>query len=337
MSGGRAAPATATATEARVPGAHAAVRLTAVGLTIDGRRILDAVGFTVAVGQHWVILGPNGSGKTTILQIIAGYQWPTRGRVSVLGRELGAVDVRELRREIGIVSTAITRRVPEGDTCLQVVMSGRFASLGLFYQRPTEADVVRGRDLLAQVGCGELADRAFGVLSAGERQRVMLARALMPSPRLLLLDEPTARLDIGGRESFFQVLSDLVEPGGAWAGEEAPAGAEAVAGTRTGAGAPQSDQHAATPPTVLFVTHHVEEVVPIFTHALLLKRGRVVASGPVDEALTSERVSEAYGLEIHVVRRGGRLWALPVAGGDGRGGVTLAPQSGREPGRGEAS
>lgn len=263
------------------------VRLTAVDLALNGRGILHAVDFAVEMGQHWVILGPNGSGKTTILQIIAGYRWPTRGRVSVLGQEFGAVDVRELRQEIGIVSTAITRRVPERDTCAQVVMSGRFASLGLFYQRPTEDDATRAQVLLAQVGCGDLWDRAFGVLSAGERQRVILARALMPSPRLLLLDEPTARLDIGGRESFFRALRELVQP--------APADAGIL------------------PPTVLFVTHHVEEVTPIFTHALLLRRGRVAAAGPLDEALTSERVSEAYDLEIQVLRRGGRLWALPAS------------------------
>lgn len=305
------------------------VRVDAVDVELGHRPILRSVQLAVAPGQHWVILGPNGSGKTTILQIIAGYQWPTRGRVSVLGRDLGTVDVRELRREIGIVSTAITRRVPEGDSCLQVVMSGRFASLGLFYQRPTADDALRARELLMQVGCEELAERAFGVLSAGERQRVLLARALMPSPRLLLLDEPTARLDIGGRESFFGALRDLVRPGRAEAGDEARSGV----GASPGAEAPGSGQPIAAPPTVLFVTHHVEEVIPIFTHALLLKRGRVVAAGPVDEALTSERVSEAYGLEIQVVRRDGRLWALPVAGGDGRGGVTPAPEPGRqEPG-----
>jgi len=306
------------------------VRLTAVDLVLDGRGILHAVEFAVGVGQHWVILGPNGSGKTTILQIIAGYQWPTRGRVSVLGQVLGAVDVRELRREIGIVSTAITSRVPGGDTCLQVVMSGRFASLGLFYQRPTEEDAKRAQELLVQVGCGDLRDRAFGVLSAGERQRVMLARALMPSPRLLLLDEPTARLDIGGRESFFRALRDLVQepsPGVAdtsgitrsgGAAAEAPAIAAMggavpeVSGVGLAAGLPQAYCRETTPPTVLFVTHHVEEVMPIFTHALLLRRGGVVAAGPVEDTLTSEKVSAAYDLEIQVLRSGGRLWALPV-------------------------
>lgn len=268
--------------------------------------------------------------KTTILQIIAGYQWPTRGRVSVLGQVLGAVDVRELRREIGIVSTAITSRVPGGDTCLQVVMSGRFASLGLFYQRPTEDDAKRAQELLVQVGCGDLRDRAFGVLSAGERQRVMLARALMPSPRLLLLDEPTARLDIGGRESFFRALRDLVQepsPGVAdTSGITRSGGAAAeastiaamggavpeVSGVGLAAGLPQAYCRETTPPTVLFVTHHVEEVMPIFTHALLLRRGGVVAAGPVEDTLTSEKVSAAYDLEIRVLRSGGRLWALPV-------------------------
>lgn len=270
-----------------------AVCLAGVDLTLDGRQILSSVNFLVDEGQHWVVLGPNGSGKTTILQIIAGYQWPTRGRVSVLGRELGAVDVRELRREIGIVSTGLTRRIPEGDTCLQVVISGRFASLGLFYQRPTPQDASRAGELLARVGCEQLADRPFGALSAGERQRVMLARALMPSPRLLLLDEPTARLDIGGRESFFRSLRELMEPSTVSAGDGGS-------------------------PTVLFVTHHIEEVIPVFTHALLLRQGRVVAAGPIAEALTSRTVSEAYDLSIQVVRRNGRFWALPVTAAEGR-------------------
>ena len=256
------------------------VKLEGVTLVRDGITLLDGVDWAVAPGEHWVVLGPNGSGKTTLLQVVAGYEQPTRGRVRVLGAVFGEVDLRGLRRAIGWVSPALAGRLHPRDSAEDVVVSGLFASIGLFFETPVAADRSRAAELLEIMGCAHLAGRPFGVLSQGEQQRVLLARALMADPRLLVLDEPTAGLDMAAREDFLAALGVLTE--------------------------------AATGPTVLFVTHHLEEVAPGMTHALLLSGGRVVARGPKAAVLVDDLVSTTMGVGVEVFSRSGRFHALPA-------------------------
>jgi iron complex transport system ATP-binding protein len=247
-----------------------------VGWRRHGRHLLDGVSWRVERGQHWAIVGPNGSGKTLLLTIVNGYTWPTTGTVEVLGRRFGRTDLRELRRSIGWVSTALNERLMRswsGTPVLEVVESGRFASLGL-HERVDPATVAEAAELLERFGCGPLAARAFATLSQGEKQRVLLARAWMAQPELLILDEPTTGLDLAARERLLDAVQTM---GGR---EDAP--------------------------TVLYVTHHVEEVVPIFTHALVLSEGRVQAAGPARDVLTSEHVSASFGLRVEVEWRNGR-------------------------------
>src|SRR5579871_1444008 len=212
---------------------------------------LDGVDWTVGAGERWVVLGPNGSGKTTLLQLAGGHLHPTVGSVAILGQRVGRVDLRLLRTRIGLVSAAVTRSLRPGVAAVDVVMTGRYAALETWWQEYTDDDRHRARGLLEQAGFGHVADRAFGVISEGERQQVLLARALMGHPELILLDEPAAGLDVGGRERLVRSLARLA-----------------------------GDPH--TPPMV-FVTHHVEEIPPAFTSALLLRNGHLVASGPIDE------------------------------------------------------
>jgi iron complex transport system ATP-binding protein len=263
------------------------VSLSGVSLKRGDVTILSDVGWCVRAGEHWVVLGPNGSGKTTLLQVVAGYLHPSAGKVAVLGGEFGRVDLREARRAIGWVSPALAERLHPRDAALDVVVSGAFASIGLFFEKPRHTHRERAAALLEAVGCEGLADRPFGVLSQGERQRVVLARALMADPRLLVLDEPTAGLDIAAREDVLEALEVLVGP--------------------------------ADGPTVLLVTHHLEEVVPGITHALLLAGGRVAAAGPRGSVLTGPEVSAVMGVRLDVLERGGRLWGIVRRDEDGDG------------------
>lgn len=254
------------------------LELAGVTLVRDGATLLDGIDWSVAAGEHWVILGPNGSGKTTLLQVAAGYEHPTCGSVRVLGGTFGRVDLRELRRAIGWVSPALAQQLHLRDTTLDIVVSGRFASIGLFFESPTSDDRSRAAELLEIMGCTHVMERPFGVLSQGEQQRVLVARALMADPRLLVLDEPTAGLDIAAREDLLAALDVLTHaPGG---------------------------------PTVLFVTHHLEEIAPGLTHALLLCGGRVVACGPKGDVVTAELVSTAMGVAVEVLARNGRFHAV---------------------------
>jgi len=253
------------------------VELDAVSFVRGGRRIIDNVSWRVDRGRHWILLGANGSGKTTLLQLITGYLWRNGGRARVLGHTLGETDLRALRRRIGWVSSAIEHRFPARAPARDVVVSGKFASIGLYYDPIEEADTRRAGEVLASGGCASLAERAWGVLSQGERQRVMIARALMASPALLILDEPCAGLDLAARERFLEMLERLARR-------------------------PEA-------PTLLMVTHHVEEITPAFENALLLKEGRVVAAGPANETLTSERLSDTMGIDLIVERDGGRFRA----------------------------
>ncbi len=241
--------------------------------------ILGGVSWDVNAGEHWVMLGPNGSGKTSLLCALTGYLPPTAGEIAVLGRTYGASDWRDLRRHIGMVSANLRQRIEDTESAREVVASGRHAMLN-FWGRLTAADKAEAARLLESVGLAGLARRAWGVLSQGERQRVLIARALAVKPQLLILDEPCAGLDPVARETFLDFVQRLGD---------------------------QPDC-----PTLVLVTHHVEEIVPLFTHALLLRQGGVVAQGPVGRALTGARLTESFGHPVRLVRRNGR-YSLSVA------------------------
>jgi iron complex transport system ATP-binding protein len=238
--------------------------------------LLEGVDWTVEEDERWVVLGPNGAGKTTLLQVAAAQIHPTSGVAGILGEVLGAVDVFELRPRIGLTSAAIAERIPRDELVRDVVVSASYSVLGRWREHYDELDHDRARDLLVEVGAGELLDRTFGTLSEGERKRVQIARALMTDPELLLLDEPAAGLDLGGREDLVSTLSVLA-----------------------------TDE--LSPATVL-VSHHVEEIPPGFTHALLLRKGRVVAAGPMEHVLTEEVISATFGMPLQLRHEDGR-WA----------------------------
>ncbi|HEX2038413.1 MAG TPA: ATP-binding cassette domain-containing protein [Acidimicrobiales bacterium] len=237
--------------------------------------VLRHVDWAVGAGDRWVVLGPNGAGKTSLFLLAGAYEHPTAGTVEVLGARLGRVDVRELRTRIGMASGSLARLLRPGIAGLDVVLSGRHAALETWWHEYTDDERARARALLEAAGFGHAADRAFGVLSEGERQQVQLARMLMGDPDLLLLDEPAAGLDVGGRERLVARLGAL----------------------------------AADPATapIVFVTHHVEEIPPGFTHALLLREGRVVASGPLRETLTEDALSACFGLRLRLREEEGRF------------------------------
>jgi iron complex transport system ATP-binding protein len=254
-----------------------ALRLADVSLIREGRRLLDHVDWSVQDGERWVVLGRNGSGKSTLMRIASLYLHPSEGTVDVLGERLGRTDVRRLRTRIGNASAGMADMLRSDLTPLDVVMTAKNAALEPWWHTYDDADRERARGCLEQVEIGHLALRSFATLSSGERQRVLLARTLMPEPGLLLLDEPTAGLDLAGRE-------------------------ELVAGLGALAADPS------TPATVL-VTHHVEEIPDGFSHLLLLADGRVTAAGPIEEVLDAERLSECFGLPLGLERRHGRWWA----------------------------
>jgi iron complex transport system ATP-binding protein len=260
-----------------VTAAGPALRLAGVGVTRQGRDLLDGVDLAVAPDQRWVVLGPNGSGKTTLLRIASLVLFPTRGTVDVLGARIGTVDVRSLRARIGLASPAVADAVRPTITAEELVISARSGALEPWWHpaRSDDRDVARSE--LARLDVGHLAQREFGTLSSGERQRVLVARSLVARPGLLLLDEPTAGLDLGARERLV-----------------------------TGLGRLASDP--ATPPLVL-VTHHVEEIPPGTTSLLLLRDGRVLAAGDLVTTLTGEALSAAFGLTLRVRHRRGRWTA----------------------------
>ena len=238
--------------------------------------LLDGVDWTVEEDERWVVLGPNGAGKTTLLQVASAQIHPTSGLVGILGEVLGTVDVFDLRPRIGLTSAALADRIPRHELVRDVVVSASYAVLGRWREHYDELDHQRARDLLVEVGAGHLLDRTFGTLSEGERKRVQIARALMTDPELLLLDEPAAGLDLGGREDLVSTLSVLA-------------------------------MDELSPATVL-VSHHVEEIPPGFTHALLLRGGKVVAAGPLEEVLTEEILSMTFGMPLLLTHEDGR-WA----------------------------
>ena len=242
-------------------------------ITRDRTTILHDVAWRVRRGEHWVILGPNGCGKTSLLKALAGFLPPSAGEFALLGQRYGHCDWRELRRHLGLVSSALQASIPPGETALETVVSGRYAQLDL-WARITPADATAARRLLRVVGAGALADRAWQLLSQGERQRVLIARALAARPRLLILDEPCSGLDPVARETFLHFLDRLAR-------------------------SPRT-------PTLVFVTHHVEEIMPCFTHALVLRRGGVLATGPLRRTLTSCTLTAALGAPARLRRAQGR-------------------------------
>ena len=249
-----------------------------IGVTVlrSGNALLDAVTWRVSEGERWVVLGPNGAGKTTLLQVCAARLHPSQGTATVLGERLGATDVFELRPRIGLSSASLADRLPAAERVRDIVMTAAYAVAGRWNESYDSLDHVRSDDLLAAFGVSHLADRTFGTLSEGERKRVQLARSLMTDPELVLLDEPAAGLDLGGRETLVRDLAEL-------------------------AGDSRS-------PVLVLVTHHVEEIPPGFTHALVLRSGGVVAAGPVGEVLDDETLSAAFGVPLRV-RRDEERWS----------------------------
>ena len=259
------------------PGRPAAIALQGVALQREGVAVLRGVDWRVQVGERWVVLGPNGSGKTTLLQVAGARLWPTAGTVEILGARLGTVDVRTLRPRVALVSGAVTRQLRPDLAARDVVVSGRHGALETWWNRYTDEDWEKADDLLALGGVRPIGDRPFGVISEGERQQVLLARALMSKPELLLLDEPFAGLDLGARERLLVRLTGVAaDPG--------------------------------SPPIVL-VTHHCEEIPTGFTHGALMAGGELIASGPLTEVVTSERVSACFGLDVSVGSTDGRWWS----------------------------
>ena len=259
----------------------AAASLSDVVVRRGGDNILDSVSLTVAEGEHWAVLGPNGAGKSTLVRLLAARMHPTSGSVDLLGERLGRVDIFELRPMIGLASQELAETIPVEETALNVVVTAGYGVVGRWRETYEELDTERAQTLLDAFGVGELAERMFGTLSTGERKRVLSARALMTDPELLLLDEPAAGLDLGGRESLVRTLGRLAKD-------------------------------PATPVTVL-VTHHVEEIPPGYTHAVLLREGGVVAAGPIDETLTSQNLTRTFGLPLVVEKSGERFTARSLA------------------------
>ncbi|MFS3129106.1 ABC transporter ATP-binding protein [Nocardioides sp. Bht2] len=242
-----------------------------------GTTLLDSVDWVVEEDERWVVLGPNGAGKTTLMQLASANMHPTSGVAAILGEVLGAVDVFELRPRIGVTSAAVAERLPRDELVRDLVVSSVYGVLGRWREQYDDLDHDRARDLLVELGAGALIDRTFGTLSEGERKRVQIARALMADPELLLLDEPAAGLDLGGREDLVSTLEMLAfDPG--------------------------------SPATVL-VSHHVEEIPPGFTHGLLLRQGRVMAAGPLDEVITEPLLGQTFGMPLVVTKEDGRYAA----------------------------
>lgn len=247
------------------------LKLSGVSFVRDERTILAPLDWRVRDDERWLVLGANGSGKTTLLRLASMYEHPSTGTVEVLGERLGRTDVRELRRRVGYLSAALAGQLRPALRSLDIVMTAKYAALEPWWHRYTPTDEARAMECLTRMGVGWAAQRSLGTLSSGEQQRVLLARTLMNEPGVILLDEPSARLDLGGREQLVGALGELtLDP---------------------------------TAPPLVLVTHHLDEVPPGMTHVLMLREGVVVAKGPIRRHLTAATLSECFGLALHLERR----------------------------------
>ena len=254
------------------------LRLTDVSYVRDRRPILDGITWSVEDSERWVILGPNGAGKTSLMKLATANDYATRGTVDVLDQRLGKVDIFELRNRIGFVSSASSRRIPTNELVRDVVLTAAYSVEGRWNEHYDSIDVRQAERILAEWDLGQFADHTFGTLSDGERKRALIARAVMTDPELLLLDEPSASLDLGARERLLQMLSGF-------------------------AASPSS-------PAMIMVTHHVEEVPPGFTHVLLMRDGKIQAAGPIAETLTAEALEATFGMPFELTSTDGRYAAV---------------------------
>ncbi|MGW8456970.1 ABC transporter ATP-binding protein [Streptomyces niveus] len=252
------------------------LELVDVSVVRDGRALVDDVSWSVKEGERWVILGPNGAGKTTLLNLASSYLFPSTGKVKILGDKLGKVDVFELRPRIGIAGVAMAEKLPKRQTVLQTVLTAAYGMTATWHENYDAVDEQRARAFLDRLGMTDYLDRRFGTLSEGERKRTLIARAMMTDPELLLLDEPAAGLDLGGREDLVRRLGRLAR-----------------------------DPYA---PSMIMVTHHVEEIAPGFTHVLMIRQGKVLAAGPMETELTSRNLSLCFGLPL-VVEQTNERWS----------------------------
>ena len=237
--------------------------------------LLNRINWRIRRHEHWALLGLNGSGKTTLLNIINGYIWPTSGRVAVLGRPFGTVDLRELRQSIGWVSSSLQEKLYGSDRAQHIVISGKFASIGL-YEKPLPEDCAKAESLMDALGCRHLRDREYRTCSQGEKQKLLIARALMADPKLLILDEPCNGLDLFARERLLGSIEDLAR---------------------------QTDM-----PTMIYVTHHTEEILPAFGRTMLLRRGEAFRQGATEDVMNSLTLSDFFEAPVAVERHGGRFY-----------------------------
>ena len=259
----------------------ALLSLTAVEVHREGKTILGPISWKLESGEKWVILGPNGAGKTTLLQLLAAYSFPTLGTVEIIGQQLGKVDVFELRPRIGFASSALTGLLPDDESVMDIVLTAAYGISGRWREDYDLWDESRAKALLTIFGVRELGHRRFGTLSEGEKKRVQISRALMADPEVLLLDEPAAGLDLGGREDILGRISTFT-----------------------------SEEYA---PASVIVTHHLEEIPSGTTHALLLKDGSAIYSGAIEDVLTSHSLFEVFGVSLDLRRINGRYFASHIA------------------------
>lgn len=257
------------------------LRFSDVTYVRNGRPILDGVNWEVDETQRWVILGPNGAGKTTILKLATANDYPTTGSVELLGQKLGTFDIWEFRNRLGFAASAMARRIPGSETVRNLVLTAAYGVEGRWNEEYDEMDVRQANRILAEWQLTDLADHAFGTLSDGEQKRAMIARAVMTDPEMLLLDEPSASLDLGARERLLQMLSGFAQ-------------------------SPSS-------PAMIMVTHHVEEIPPGFTHVLLIREGKALAAGPIETTLTAENLQATFGMNFELRHDNGRYAAIAHA------------------------